>query len=81
MTTNNLNNEHINITNSLIFNTMVSKYYDWVLELNIDNGAINFLHVSNALLERGINPDKIKTFNELSQHFVEEMVVNGNSYY
>ncbi len=35
MTTNNLNNEHINITNSLIFNTMVSKYYDWVLELNL----------------------------------------------
>ena len=75
MTTDNSNSEHINITNSSIFNTMVSQYYDWVLELNTDNGSINFLHVSNAFLERGIIPDKIKSFDELSQHFAEEMVV------
>ena len=58
-----------------VFDTIVSTYYDWVLEYNVENGQVEFLHVSDVFLKRGIVPEKIDFFDELIQLFVAEMVV------
>lgn len=66
---------HFKEVNATVFDTLVSKYYDWVLEYNVENGQVEFLHVSNVFLERGVIPEKIHFFDELIQLFVDKMVV------
>lgn len=58
-----------------VFDTKVSEYYDWVLEYDTDNGQIEFFHISDEFLERGIIPINIDSFDELIQLFVNGMVV------
>lgn len=57
------------------FDTMVSQYYDLILEYNTKDESLEFLHISNDFMERGFIPEQIKYFDELNQLFVKEMVV------
>lgn len=75
MTTSNSDSRNFKEASPGIFNTMVSQYYDLVLEYNMENGLIEFLRISDAFLKRGITPEKIHSFDELNQHFSKEMVV------
>lgn len=73
MITNNSKNSRFKETKQAHFDALVSRYYDWVLEYNKESGLIEFLHVSDAFLDRGILPEKIHTFEELNQFFADEM--------
>ena len=59
-----------------IFHTNVVDYYDWVLEYNQPDGKLTFFHISNFMLENGIIPVNIDTFDELNQIFTEKLVVS-----
>lgn len=71
----NADNPRFEFVSSDIFDANVSDYYDWVLELNITNGKIEFFHISSFLLENGILPVNIDTFEELNQLFSDTLVV------
>lgn len=58
-----------------IFDTVVSEYYDWVFELDALTGKIDFFHVSNFILESGIIPVNIDSFDELNKLFSKKLVV------
>lgn len=75
MTASNSDNRRFKEASPFIFDTLVSKYYDLVIEYNTENGLVEFLRISDAFLERGITPEKINSFDELNQHFVKEMIV------
>lgn len=66
-----------NVTNEIIkiINAIVSEYYEWVLEFNLENEHIEFFHCSNLLLENGIIPVNICSFYELNAYFAEKLVV------
>ena len=68
-------NPRLNQVCSTIFETSVSDYYDWVLELNVTNGNITFFHISDFFLENGIIPINIDTFEELNQLFSQKLIV------
>lgn len=57
-----------------IFNSIVSEYYDWVLIFDSESGQVEFLHISNLMLENGIIPVNIDTFDELNQIFATNLV-------
>lgn len=75
MITNNSKNSRFKETKQAHFDALVSRYYDWILEYNKESGLIEFLHISDAFLDKGILPEKIHTFQELNQFFADEMVV------
>ena len=58
-----------------IFETNVSDYYDWVVEINQVDGKLKFYHVSNFILENGILPTNVGTLEELTKLFVQNLVV------
>ena len=58
-----------------IFDTNVSEYYDCVLELDAKTGNIEFFRISNFLLEKGITPVNIDSFDELNRLFAQKLVV------
>lgn len=58
-----------------IFDTHVSDYYDWVLEFDKKDGKTIFYYISNFLLENGINPININTFDELIRLFSQQLIV------
>lgn len=60
-----------------LFESNVSEYYDWVLELDATNGRIHFFYISNFLLENGIIPVNIDSFDELNQLFAQKLVVKA----
>ena len=75
MITNNLNARTFKRPSIADFDTMVSQYYDWILEYNTENDTIEFLHISDEFIERGFIPERIKFFSELSELFAKDMVV------
>lgn len=75
MMTNELNNHSFKSPSNADFDTLVSQYYDWILEYNAENDEIEFLHISNEFIERGFIPEQIKFFDELNQLFAKSMVV------
>ena len=75
MITSTNNNRRFKNASTSVFDTIVSDYYDIVLEYNAENEQIDFLHISDAFLKRGIIPEEITLFNDLNQKFVKEMVV------
>ena len=58
-----------------IFRTITSDYYDWVLELDSESGQIEFFHISSFMLENGIVPVNIDSFEELNRIFTAKLVV------
>lgn len=58
------------------FESVVSDYYDWVLEYNIKSDKIEFLHISPFMLENDIIPVNIDTFYELIELLAEKLVVD-----
>lgn len=58
-----------------IFSTNISDYYEWVLEFNKTDGKVTFFHISNFLLENGIIPANIDTFQELNNLFTQKLIV------
>lgn len=58
------------------FETYVSDYYDWVVQINKATGKVEFYHISPFLLENGIFPDSIDTFEELIQAFISKLAVS-----
>ena len=81
MMTNELNNHSFKSPSNADFDTLVSQYYDWILEYNAENDEIEFLHISNEFIERGFIPEQIKFFDELNQLFVKSMVVTEEIYF
>lgn len=75
MITNNSDVERFKKPGTSVFDAMVSVYYDWVLEYNSDSGKVEFFHVSDTFLKRGIVPENIHSFDELICFFTREMVV------
>lgn len=69
-------NRRFKEASSSVFDALVSEYYDWVLEYNVENGQVEFLHVSDVFLERGVIPENIVFFDELIKQFVEDMIVS-----
>ncbi len=61
--------------NARIFDSVVSDYYDWVLELDSESGRVEFFHISSMLLENGITPVNIDSFDELNELFAANLVV------
>ena len=59
-----------------IFDASMADYYDWFFELNATNGHIEFFHISNFLLESGIIPINIDTFEDLNQLFSQILIVD-----
>lgn len=58
-----------------IFDSVVSGYYDCVLELNTENGEVDFLYASELLPSYDIIPVEIKTFDELNRLLSEKLIV------
>ena len=58
-----------------VFDSMLSEYYDWVLELDPETEQVEFFHISSLMLERGIVPVHIDSFTELNEIFSREFVV------
>ena len=75
MTTGKSDNLRFKDAGQTVFDAMVSRYYDLVLEYNTENGLIEFLRISDSFMGRGFTPEKIKSFDELNKHFIEEMLV------
>lgn len=71
----NTDNLHFKDICPSIFDTNVSEYYDWVLELDSETGHIEFFRISNFLLEYGIVPVNIDSFDELNRLFSKKLVV------
>ncbi len=59
-----------------IFEATTSDYYEWALDLNKTDGTITFFHISDFMLESGIVPINIDTFDELNQIFANTLVVS-----
>lgn len=72
----NSDNRRFRKTCTSIFDTIVSEYYDWVLEFDAENGNIEFFQISNSFLESGIIPINIDSFDELNQIFATKLVVD-----
>lgn len=60
-----------------IFETYVSDYYDWVIEIHTETGKIEFFHISSFLSENGFGPMSIHSFDELNQLFAQKLVVSN----
>lgn len=58
-----------------IFDSIMSEYYDWVLALDPESNQVEFFHISNLMLEMGIIPVNIDSFDELKEIFVNGFVV------
>ena len=71
----NIDNEHFKKICPSIFDTNVSEYYDCVLELNTENGQIEFYHISKFFLQNGIIPVNIDSFYELNRLFSHNLMV------
>lgn len=59
-----------------LFDSFVTNYYDWMLEVNTENDAITFYHMSNRFLQKGLIPVHIDSFDELIALFSSALVVN-----
>lgn len=58
-----------------ILQTIVSDRYDCIMEVDPESGRVNFLHISDFWLEKGIIPVHIDTMEELNQLLAERLVV------
>lgn len=58
-----------------ILNSIVSEYYDWILELDVNTGKIEFIYISNWMLENGIIPIHIDSFAQLNEEFDKKLIV------
>ncbi|MDE7254376.1 MAG: EAL domain-containing protein [Acetatifactor sp.] len=58
-----------------IFQTIVSDRYDCIMEVDPESGRVNFLHISDFWLSKGIIPIHIDTMEELNQLLAERLVV------
>lgn len=56
--------------------TIVSDYYDWVLEYDSENETIEFFHMSDFMLKNRIHPIHIDSFDELVDVFIQTLVVD-----
>ncbi len=72
----NSDNRRFRQTCPAIFDTSVSDYYDWVLEFDAENGHVEFYQISNSLLESGIIPVNIDSFDNLNRLFAKKLVVD-----
>ena len=75
MTTTNSNKRRFKEASPIVFDAMVSKYYDLVLEYNTINGHIEFLRISDSFIEKGIDSDKMHSIDDLNTHFSQKMLV------
>lgn len=67
--------ENVLKENMKLLDSIVSEYYDWVIELDAVTGNIEFIYISSWMLENGIFPINIDSFDELNQIFAREFVV------
>ena len=58
-----------------IFTTNVSDYYDCVLEFDKTNSRATFYYISNFLLDYEIFPVNIDTFEDLTELFIDKLIV------
>lgn len=58
------------------FETMVSDYYDWILQLDVESGNVEFFYISKYMQDNGIVPANINNYNELCWIFSSKLVVN-----
>ena len=61
--------------NIRVFDSFVSECYDWVLELDSKTGRVEFFYVSNWMIQNGIIPVNIDSFDELNELFSKTLVV------
>lgn len=66
---------HALYDNIRMFDAAVSEYYDWVLKLNAENGAVEFFRISSQMLDYGIIPVNLDSFAELTALFAKNLVV------
>lgn len=57
------------------FHSIVSDWYDCIMEVDSESGSVTFLHIGDFLLERGIIPVNIDTLEELNHLLAEKLVV------
>ena len=76
MMTNSLDARRFKSPSTADFDTMVSQFYDWIIEYNTENETIEFLHISSEFTERGFIPEQLTSFDELNRLFVRNMVVS-----
>ena len=61
--------------NVKLFDSIVSEYYAWVLELEPECGKVEFYYISDLMLKNGIVPVNMDSFDELNKRFAARLVV------
>ncbi|MCQ2526569.1 MAG: GGDEF domain-containing phosphodiesterase [Lachnospiraceae bacterium] len=58
-----------------VFDSLVKRNYDWVLELDINTEKVEFLHVNKLMNDNGINSEGVKDYAELKRLLLERFLV------
>ena len=79
-----INEDNYHIRNSLnqayqdsirLFDSLITNYYDWILEVNTQTDEILFYHMSSRFLDKGLIPVQIDSFEALIAQFSATFVV------
>lgn len=62
------------IDSSVVF-SLISDYYDWALVIDTAGGRVNVLHMSAFLTSRGLIPESFNTFEQVTEKFGRDLVV------